>query len=126
MKSIVVTKDFPKGITPRLDCLHDREGEGGERNTDGEVRIRSVVVQREVKMLREAEKEQIVLNVQRGGGKMDFPNSITEQDDFLPCACGMQSHQYVDFSFGNSCVSLFQRYFFLIYRIPQERSVSWP
>lgn len=45
---------------------------------------------------------------------------------FLPWTCWIKSHHYVDFSFGNSCISLFQRYFFLIYLIPQERSISGP
>lgn len=59
-------------------------------------------------------------------GKIYFLNTITEGDVVLPCSCGTQSHHYVAVSFGNSCISLFQRYFFLIYLIPQEKSISGP
>lgn len=31
----------------------------------------------------------------------------------LRCVCGMQNHQYFDFSFGNSCVSFFKDIFSL-------------
>lgn len=75
-------------------------------------------------MCREEEKEGKVFVAR--GRENGVPSSITEWAGLLPCGCGMQRHQYFDFSFGNSCVSLFQRYFFLIYRIPQERSISWP
>lgn len=58
------------------------------------------------------------------GSENRVPNIITGRAGLLPCGCGMQSHRYFAFSFGNSCVSLFQRYFFLIYRIPEEGSIS--
>lgn len=125
LKCAVVTTDFPKGIAPRIDCLHDREKRRGKaRRQRGEDKKIEWWGGRERCTERERRGGEKVLMVRRR--ENGVPNSITEWVGLLPCGCGMWSHQYFDFSFGNSCVSLFQRYFFLIYRIPQERSISWP
>lgn len=113
VKSIVVAAEFARGIALRWDERQKRRG------ADGAIKWWRAT-------LRHAEKQRSVESAARirGHGLSKHHRGATLTFYLVPVVCGAT---VVSTSpLGNSCVSLFQRYFFLIYQIPQDRSISRP
>lgn len=113
VKSIVVTAEFAKGIALRQDERQKRRGAD-----------RAIKWWRAT--LRHAEKQRNVESAarRRGHGLPKHHRGATLTFYLVPVVCGAT---VVSTSpLGNSCVSIFQRYFFPIYQIPQDRSISRP
>lgn len=107
VKSTVVTAGFAKGIAPGR--TKDKRAEVPIGRKGGRAQHQGTWKGREV--LNCCEK------------KGTWTSQTLPLSDFgtLVCRATVMSTS----PFGNSCVSLFQRYFSLIYQIPQDRSIFW-
>lgn len=61
----------------------------------------------------------------REGGKLESQTAVQRELAYL-AAVECKATNILTSPLATAAFPLFQRYFFLIYRIPQERSISWP